>query len=56
MMRGVKCALFDSAIRVNTDKLPATLTVFAEDEGLKHAMVAGDRQALFGVQIPSLKT
>ncbi|MBI5751818.1 MAG: EAL domain-containing protein [Hydrogenophilales bacterium] len=38
--------VFNSAVRTNTDKLSAALTVIARDEALKRAMAAGDRQAL----------
>ncbi len=38
--------IFDSAVRTNTDKLSATLTLISRDEVLKRAMLAGDRQAL----------
>jgi two-component system sensor histidine kinase/response regulator len=38
--------VFNSAVRANTDKLSATLTLISRDEVLQRAMLAGDRQAL----------
>lgn len=48
--------VFDSAIRTSTDKLAATLTVIAQDEVLKRAMLAGDQQALLRHANPILAT
>jgi len=39
--------VYNSAVRANTDKLSATLTVLSRDEVLRRAMIAGDQQALF---------
>jgi diguanylate cyclase (GGDEF)-like protein/PAS domain S-box-containing protein len=46
--------VFDSALRINTDKLSATLTAIAQDEVLQRAMIAGDRPALLRRAAPFL--
>lgn len=48
--------VFNSAVRTNTDKLSATLTVISRDEALKRAMTAGDRQALLHRAAPVLES
>ncbi|MBI5450969.1 MAG: EAL domain-containing protein [Gammaproteobacteria bacterium] len=48
--------VFRSAVRANTDKLSATLTVISQDEALKRAMLAGDRQALLRRAKPVLES
>jgi diguanylate cyclase (GGDEF)-like protein/PAS domain S-box-containing protein len=48
--------VFDSAVRTNTDKLSAALTLLSRDEALQRAMRAGDRQALLQRSIPLLQS
>ena len=38
--------VYDSAVRTNTDKLSATISVLSRDDNLKDAMRAGDKKAL----------
>ena len=46
--------VFDSALRINTDKLSATLTAISRDDVLQRAMAAGDRPALLRRAAPLL--
>jgi diguanylate cyclase (GGDEF)-like protein/PAS domain S-box-containing protein len=48
--------VFDSAVRTNTDKLAAALSVIARDETLQRAMIAGDRRALLQRATPILES
>lgn len=48
--------VFNTAVRINTDRLSATLSNISRDDGIKQAMIAGDRKALLRLAKPVLES
>ncbi len=48
--------VFDSAVKAETRKLSAALMIIAAESGLKHAMMAGDRDALLKQSVTLFNT